>query len=213
MRYSAYIFDFDYTLVDSSVGIVGCFQRTMRSMGQPIPDADDIKRTIGMPMPDAVGKLINTTDKALIEDFIRRYQPFADKYMTDGTTFFPHTVETLTELKRRGAKVAIVSSKTSWRIMEKWEREGCASLIDYVVGAHEVEHLKPAPDGMMMALKALGAEKSDTLYCGDSTIDAETALNAGLDFAGVTTGTTPADVLARYPHVKIMSDIKEILDI
>lgn len=209
--YTAYLFDFDLTLVDSSDAIAMCFNKTLASLGRDTVPPDTVKRTIGLPMRVAVGKIIGTDNAAVIESFIQSYQPFADRYMTDNTIFFPRTVATLTELKNRGAGIAIISSKTANRIAEKFERERLAHLIDMIIGSKDVEKLKPAPDGINMAIKKLGLNREQTIYCGDSIIDAEAAQNAGLDFAAVTTGTTTADELKKYPHKIIMRDIEEIL--
>ena len=65
--YRCYLFDFDYTLVDSTEGIVGCFQRTLREMGRPPLPAITVRRTIGLPMAEAVGTLLETKDEAVIE--------------------------------------------------------------------------------------------------------------------------------------------------
>ena len=47
--YRCYLFDFDYTLVDSTEGIVGCFLRTLEEVGRPPLPAIAIRRTIGLP--------------------------------------------------------------------------------------------------------------------------------------------------------------------
>ena len=50
MNHSIYLFDFDYTLVNSEKGIVGCFHRTLKKYGLPdVPD-QRLRRTIGLPM-------------------------------------------------------------------------------------------------------------------------------------------------------------------
>lgn len=209
--YRCYLFDFDYTLVDSTEGIVGCFQRTLREMGRPPLPAIAVRRTIGLPMAEAVGALLKTKDEAVIEDFIRRYQPYADRYMTPGTHFFPGAVAALTELRQQGAKIAIISSKTSHRIQEKLDRSKAAELIDFVIGCREVAEPKPSPEGIFQALERLGMPKEAALYTGDSLVDAQAAKAAGVAFAGVTTGTTAADELARFPHVKIVSRLADLL--
>ena len=209
--YRCYLFDFDYTLVDSTKGIVGCFQRTLREMGRPPLPAIAVRRTIGLPMAEAVGTLLETKDEAVIEDFIRRYQPYADRYMTPGTHFFPGAVAALTELRQQGAKIAIISSKTSHRIQEKLDRSKAAELIDFVIGCREVAEPKPSPEGIFQALERLGMPKEAALYTGDSLVDAQAAKAAGIAFAGVTTGTTAADELARFPHVKIVSRLADLL--
>ena len=68
MKYKFYFFDFDYTLVNSEKGIVGCFVRTMEDYKIPVPDYDVIKATIGMPIEDAVAQLTGlSTDKEITE--------------------------------------------------------------------------------------------------------------------------------------------------
>ena len=209
--YRCYLFDFDYTLVDSTEGIVGCFLRTLAEMGRPPLPSLAIQRTIGLPMPEAVGRLLGTKDEATIEDFIRRYQPYADRYMTPGTHFFPGVPEVLAQLRKGGAKIAIISSKTSRRIQEKLDESGTAAYIDFVIGCREVAVPKPDPEGILQALRRFSLPKETVLYTGDSLVDAQAAEAAGVDFAAVTTGTTTAAALARYPHVRVMDRLSELL--
>lgn len=209
--YSYYLFDFDYTLVDSSEGIVGCFMRTFDELNMPRVPHETITRTIGLPMTEAVGRIIGTTDEERITDFINSYKIYADTYMTAGTHFYPSTLKTLSALHDAGKHIAIISSKTSHRIQEKFDRDGGAELIDFIIGNFELKNLKPHPEGLLMALERFGAEKSEALYVGDNLVDAQAAQNAGVDFAGVTTGTTKREQLESYPHVGIMSDLSMLL--
>jgi hypothetical protein len=47
MGYTTYLFDFDYTLADSSRGIVTCFRNVLNKHGYTNVTDEDIKRTIG----------------------------------------------------------------------------------------------------------------------------------------------------------------------
>lgn len=209
--YTHYFFDFDYTLADSSEGIVGCFHRTMEEWGLPRAADETITRTIGIPMEKAVGIIIESEDAAEINRFITAYKKYAGPYMTPGTHFYPSTVPTLTELKRRGAVTAIVSSKTGFRVQEKFTVTGTEHLIDLIIGSHDVKNLKPDPEGFFLALERLWGRPETTLYVGDSVTDALTAKNAGVDFVGVTTGVTPREELEALPHLLIAEDLSEIL--
>lgn len=71
---------------------------------------------------------------------------------------------------------------------------------------------KPSPEGLLLAIRQLHVTKAETLYIGDSTVDAETAQKAGVDFAGITHGMTTAEELKKYPHKKIMSSLEELLE-
>ena len=213
MQYTHYFFDFDYTLVDSSEGIIRCFHLALDEAGYPqVPDAN-ITCTIGIPMLEAVSRITGVTDEAELLRFLRIYQRYADLYMTPGTHFYADTVATLTELKRRGAKIAIISSKTGHRILQKFTVTGTEPLIDLIIGSHDVKELKPSPEGVELALAQLGADRATTLYIGDSVTDARTAQNAGLDFCGVTTGVTGKEELEKFPHVRIVARLEELLDL
>ena len=82
-----------------------------------------------------------------------------------------------------------------------------------MVGGENVQTAKPSPEGVNFALEHLGSAPQETLYIGDSTIDAETAQNAGVDFAGVLNGMTTADELKAYPHRFIMENLSCLLQI
>ena len=69
---------------------------------------------------------------------------------------------------------------------------------------------KPDPEGLERAVEAMGMDKGEVLYCGDTTIDAATAKNAGVDFAAVLNGTTPGSDFEAYPYVHIAPDLLEL---
>ena len=201
LDYRLYLFDFDYTLVNSEPAIVKCFHITLQKLGYPdVPD-ERIKKTIGLPMVEAVKRIVGTADDAE-----------ADRYMTPGTTFFPGAVETLRAIKATGAKVGIISNKTHRRIQEKFDVDHVPELIDLIIGSDDVKSHKPEPTGLLRAIDHFHMEKSDVLYTGDSYIDAETAQNAGVDFLAVTTGTTSAASFTRYPHIAILPAIAALKD-
>ena len=73
-----------------------------------------------------------------------------------------------------------------------------------------MSNAKPSPDGLNLMIDRLGMNKCDVLYIGDSYIDAETAHNAGVDFAGVTTGSTSKSDFQKYPHIYVGKDLLDI---
>ncbi|BAL83215.1 putative phosphatase [Selenomonas ruminantium subsp. lactilytica TAM6421] len=212
-NYQLYLFDFDYTLADSSAGIVKCFQTTLEKSGLPAVEKDTICRTVGLPMREAVMRITQNRDEAACDAFIAAYKKEADRYMTPMTHFYPQTIPLLTELKARGAKVGIISSKTRSRIAEKFVQDGYAHLIDHIIGSDDVKTLKPSPEGILAALQHFGLEHDKILYTGDNLVDAQAAQNAKVDFAAVTTGTTPAADFAAYPHIAILFDIGQLINL
>ena len=209
--YQTYLFDFDYTLADSSKGIVMCYRNVLeRHVHTGISD-EQIKRTIGKTLVDSFAILSGITDTDTLEIYRKEYVKEADKYMTANTRLFPETAEVLTRLKAQGAKIGIISTKYRYRIMELLGHALPQGTIDLIVGGEDVQTPKPSPEGVFIALEKLHTEKASTLYIGDSIVDAETAQAAGTDFAGVLHGTTTREELAAYPHTDIMNDLTALL--
>ncbi|EGF57622.1 HAD-IA family hydrolase [Bacteroides fluxus] len=212
MNYTTYLFDFDYTLADSSRGIVTCFRIVLTRHGYTEVTDDDIKRTIGKTLEDSFSILTGITDATQLAGFKEEYRKEADTHMTVNTVLFLETKSVLVALKDSGARIGIISTKYRYRIKELLDQHFPANFMNIIVGGEDVKTAKPSPEGLLFALKQLHATKAETLYIGDSTVDAETAQAAGVAFAGVTHGVTTAKELGKYPHWKIMSTLNELLE-
>lgn len=208
--YNVYLFDFDYTLADSSRGIVICYRNVLERHHHTGITDETIKRTIGKTLQESFSIMTGITDADTLEMYRKEYVKEADTHMTANTFLFPETIEVLTRLKTNGAKLGIISTKYRYRIMELLGKKLPENFLDIIVGGEDVQHPKPAPEGVLFAIGHLGCRKEDVLYVGDSTVDAETAQAAQVDFAGILHGATTYDELAAYPHVAIMKTLAEL---
>ena len=78
MNYTTYLFDFDYTLADSSRGIVTCFRNVLTRHGYTEVTDDDIKRTIGKTLEDSFSILTGVTDAGQLAGFKAEYRKEAE---------------------------------------------------------------------------------------------------------------------------------------
>lgn len=209
--YKAYLFDFDYTLADSSRGIVMCFRNVLAMHGHDSISDESIKRTIGKTLEESFTILTGIDDKETLAAYRKEYVAQADRLMTANTVLFPETLDVLSRLKERGARIGIISTKYRYRIMELLGKKLPEGFLDIIVGGEDVKTPKPSPEGLTFAISHLGLEAAEVLYCGDSTVDAETARNAGVDFAGVLHGMTTREELEAYPHAGIVTSLDGIL--
>lgn len=212
MSYTTYLFDFDYTLADSSRGIVTCFRNVLNQHGYTDVTDEDIKRTIGKTLEESFSILTGVTNEDQLAGFKSEYRKEADTHMTINTVLFLETKSVLLALKDAGAFIGIISTKYRYRIKEMLDQHFPGSFFNIIVGGEDVQTAKPSPEGLLFAIKQLHVTKTETLYIGDSTVDAATAKAAGVDFAGVTHGVTTAEELSKYPHWKIMNSLEELLE-
>lgn len=207
MKYTTYLFDFDYTLADSSRGIVICFRNVLEHHGHTGISDEAIKRTIGKTLEDSFSILSGITTPETLAEYKKEYVKEADTYMTVNTFFFPETVTVLKTLKSQGAQIGIISTKFRFRIREMVDQHFPKDFFDIIIGGEDVKQAKPDPQGIKKALRRLHRRKSETLYIGDSTVDAETAQAAKVDFVGVLNGMTTREELMVYPHRQILDNL------
>ncbi len=206
----ALIFDFDYTLGDTTEGILDCLSCGLRELGFPPAGREEMRRTIGLSLPASLRELTGCGDEDMGREFSRVFMARADQVMVASAALYEGTAPLLLELKDRGIGTAIVTTKAAFRVRGILEKFGLSGLVDVIVGSDMVKKEKPDPEALELALTLLHIGPEEAIYIGDSAVDAQCARSAGVAFAGVTTGTTPAETLAEYPHILVARDLSEL---
>ena len=197
--FKAVCFDFDYTLGDSTDSIVAGFVHGLTGLGWPAPEREAVRGTIGYLLEDAYTMLTGDSDPGRRAQFRVLFSEAAVERQRRETTLFPGTAELLRGLKAQGVRTAIVSTKRGDTIRIIMENHGLGDTLDLVVGSADVARHKPDPEGLLAAMARLGVTPPETLFCGDTVLDAGAAQNAGCHFAAVLNGTTPAGDFASFP--------------
>lgn len=210
IKYKTYIFDFDFTLVDATTGIVESINYALNHVGLNSESNENIRKTVGMTLKNTFFELTGVSDEQTTECFVSNFKYMADKVMADNTVLFADTIEVLSGLKKSKYNTAIVTSKFHYRIDEVLKNYNITEMIDYIVGFEDVVEAKPSPEGLLKAIEYFGNDKQTVLYIGDSLIDANTALNAKIDFAAVLTGTTLRQEFIPLPHICIVDNLTEL---
>lgn len=207
----AIIFDFDYTLGDSTNGIVLSITYALEKLGYAIPPIDIIKKTIGLSLIETYAELTAKDNDEEAELFKNYFIEKADEVMVASARLYDGVLDVLRHLKEKGYCTGIVTTKFSYRIEKILYKYDANDLIDIIVGADNVKVEKPNPEGLNYAVDQLGISKNNVIYIGDSFVDAQTAKNANVRFAGVLTGTTTYETFMKYENVYIGENVLEVL--
>ena len=209
-KVKALLFDFDYTLADSSTAIVKCANYALVGLGFEMASPHTIRQLIGLSLTDTFAALVGEQHLSRETEFRILWRELSEKIMADETCMLPGVVETLLLIRNRGLKLGIVSTKFRSRIEKVLLREGIANLFDTIVGGDDVEHHKPHPDGIYKALNQLNSISHETVYVGDSEVDAMAAMRAKLQFIAVLSGVTEASRFTAYEPRAIIQCFKEL---
>ncbi|MFH1084497.1 MAG: HAD-IA family hydrolase [Chloroflexota bacterium] len=207
---SAILFDFDYTLADATAGIIACVAYALERLGLPPVAPAAVRRTVGLPLRETLGALGRPCDEATAAEFTRLFVEHADRVMLDATLFWPWARQAALALSADGLALGIVSTKFRHRIASVLQRDGLEACFRVVVGAEDVQALKPDPEGLRMAMARLGSGPRDTLYVGDSVTDAEAARRAGVPFVTVLSGATEETEFAAYAPLAVLRHVGEL---
>lgn len=195
----AVVFDFDYTLADSSAGTTECINFALANLGLPAVSPVRACETIGLSLPETFCVLTGIADKAIASRFACFFVQRADTVMEPRTRLYNSVPGTVAALRQRGIALAIVSTKFRYRIANILGRHGLCGQFDAVVGGEDVHDHKPDPSGLLLALAHLGVRPGEAFYVGDHVVDAEAARRAGVPFIAVLSGTCRKEDFAELP--------------
>ena len=218
------IFDFDGTIGDSQSLIVKTLQDTMRARKLEVKSEEACAKTIGLRLDEAFVSLFGMSAEEGMECAATYREIFLDNKKTMIVQPFPHVIETLRELHRQGFILGMASSRNHCSLDGYVEQMQLENIFSSIVAGDDVEHVKPAPDMVFMALGEMkgmknpvtSAESGDVedmldevLVVGDMTFDVDMAHNAGCKACAVTYGNGTREQLASAEF--IIDDFAELL--
>lgn len=93
--------------------------------------------------------------------------------------------ELLSYLWDKGIRTAVASGSSHGSIEHHLRELGIYERFDAIVGGHDVEHGKPAPDIFLLAAQKLGADPSDCIVFEDSENGVRAGHAAGMRVVGI----------------------------
>lgn len=206
----AVIFDFDYTLGDSTDGIVLSINYALKQLGLAERNTEEIRKTVGLSLKDTYRALTKWQSEEEAVRFSDYFKEKADFVMVENTVLYHGVKELLQALRQDGYRIGVMTTKFRYRIVQILEKFVAADCVDLIIGGEDVKIEKPNPEGLLWAIDRFGLTKQEVLYVGDSLVDAKTANNAQVNFAAVLTGTTTRKDFMQYPSVFIGETVNEL---
>jgi HAD superfamily hydrolase (TIGR01509 family) len=199
----AVLFDFDGTLADTGAGLARSLNHARKHYGLSELSVSDACKHVGRGQENLIqGGVVNESGASLSEA-VDVFKVHYREHILDDLTWFPEIGELLDLLLARKVKTGIISNKSTEFLLQSIKHLGDFPF-DIVLGGDGGLPKKPAPDMVVHAVTKLGVDKSETLYVGDSTMDVEAGLAAGVQVAAVTWGLhTRQDLERCKPHYLI----------
>ena len=153
------------------------------------------------------------TEDSIVEELIVAYRTFNALNHDTLARPFDGTREVLTELRRRGYLVGVVTSKGRELGLRGLKLCSLDALIDSAVFLEDTTAHKPHPEPILAALRKLGTEAGSAAYVGDSGHDIIAAHAAGVRTVGALWGPLPRTTLEREAPTFVAESITDLLQI
>jgi phosphoglycolate phosphatase len=206
------VFDGDGTLVDSRDVIFQVARQAAAEAGLPDPGYDQVRRMVGLSLPQALHTLAPHLTERELAEFVRLYQAaFIAIHAQPGYAepLYDGAEDTLRRLKRAGWRLAIATGK-SRRGVERWmKRDGWSNLFATTHCADDGPG-KPDPAMLRAAISAAATTPQRTVMIGDASHDMLMATATGARPQGVAWGFNTAEEILAAGAVHVAADFAEL---
>lgn len=174
------LFDLDGTLIDTAADFVNVVNKLLKENGKNGISQQAIHETVS----DGARALVKLAFQIEIEheSFIGLHQRLLELYDEEldhtKATLYPGISGLLDELERGGVRWGIVTNKPEKYTLKLLHNLNLLPRCKCVICPDHVEHSKPHPEALFLAMTTLGANSERTVYLGDHVRDIQAAKNA-----------------------------------
>lgn len=207
------IFDLDGTLLNTLDDLADAANFTLESMGFPTHSTDAYRYFVGNGIPKLIERCLPENERSeenqkyALEAFNKRYS----EHCTDKTRPYGGITEVLDRLSESGVKIAVASNKAD-SFTQSLVKKYFGERFDLIRGSCPGVPRKPSPEIVYGIMSELGAEKSETTFVGDSSVDIATAANAGVGHIGCLWGFRTKEELVSAGAVNIAETPEQIMN-
>jgi phosphoglycolate phosphatase len=206
------IMDVDGTLLDSKRDIAAAQHWVLTQLGVHQYRPEQLYRTIGKKLEDTFRQLLPPEFHHRIPEATAMYRNYYRPRALETTKLFPGVPETLEELRTRGKKLAVATTKstaTTHRILAHFKIDHHFAQLQ---GTDGVPY-KPNPYILTKIIEDQRWVAAETLMVGDAREDIKAGQAAGVRTCGVTYGALSRTDLEKVSNNYLIDRFPELLEI
>ncbi|MEO6958650.1 MAG: phosphoglycolate phosphatase [Burkholderiaceae bacterium] len=194
MPFSAVLFDLDGTLLDTIADIADATNAMLVDLKKsPVSEAI-IRSYVGKGTENLIARVLSDHHDGIgckpdeIERGMVLFSRHYGRLNGNKTILYPGALKGLKDFKKQGAKLAIVTNKSTEFTPPLLARMGIDHFFEHVICGDTCTERKPHPMSMLHACELLQVKPANTLAIGDSINDARAAQAAKIKVLAVPYG-------------------------
>ncbi len=212
LSFDLLIFDLDGTLIDSKLDLAHAVNATRCHMGMSALDHERVYSYVGNGAPVLIRRAMGAQATELeVSEALEFFLEYYREHYLDYTTLYPGVRQALDRLRDGGKRMAVLTNKPVGISRAILDGLGVGGHFFQVYGGNSFDLKKPDPIGVAALMRETGIPADRCLMIGDSSVDIQTARNAGVASCGVTYGFQP-ETLADPAPDRLVDRLEELAD-
>jgi pyrophosphatase PpaX len=203
------LFDLDGTLIDTNELIISTYLHTLEKYFPGKYTREDVLPFLGPTLHEVFGKM----DPDRVEEMVLDYRTYNLANHDALVKEFVGVMETIETLKKKGYKLAIVTTKREDVAFKGLRLMKLDPYFDVMIAYDHVKKVKPDPEPIYLALEKLDSKPEEALMVGDNFHDVLAGKNAGTKTAGVAWSIKGREYLAKYEPDFMLENMVDLLRI
>lgn len=209
------LFDCDGTLVDGQAGVIAAMEAAFAEVGLPAPDRHQVRRIVGLSLPQAIRLLAPAADEDLRHSADMAYREAFRAAREAGALVEPlydGIADLVAELSGTGWLLGVATGKSQRGLEHCLAMHGLsAQFVTLQTADHHPS--KPHPSMIETALAETGVHHAACVMIGDTQYDMAMAVNAGVRAIGVDWGYHSAAELREAGAETVARDPAHLRDL
>lgn len=210
MKYKSVLFDMDGTVLDTLDDLCNAVNHTLSYYGYPVISKFQCAQNLGNGARYLIEK--SAPEGVEIDQMLKDYMQYYNEHCLVDTAPYSGILELMNRLKENGVKMAIISNKPD-KATKELSRKFFSDIVDFAVGESETVKRKPNPDAVLAAADYFGLKKEECVYIGDTEVDVQTGINAGIDVIAVLWGFRTKEQLMKSGATVFANSSDELLEL
>jgi len=205
---TAFIFDFDGTLVDSEQAIYQCFQNITKQLA---PERIDYAKNIliGPPLRDTASEILGPDHQGSLDEFVQLFIAMHDEQVIQHTQPYPDVFQVLKQLHNKNIPMAVATNKRLAPTQKLIDYFGWSDYFNYIECSDSKNNLR-TKDEMIKDILGYYDFSKDLFFVGDTVGDGLAANSNKIKFIKANYGYGKKQ---NWNGVKIFKEISSINEI